>query len=188
MNGQTGPIIPRLYGAEDLDLEDLLALVEHTEWAYGECQTDLVLTYTNDFHLEAYPIGRAFGSEREVRWQQCENGLYDVQVIRETEWDNAAFTLLCTFRPVNHESAILLWGDLVRRHEDGQGVWVETRIPRLLHYPSESGTNVSLYVYNCIPDGMSKPQSEVDSTERAGRDLPGVIITTRWLRVGKGQS
>lgn len=92
-----------------------------------------------------WPQGRVFYAEAEVRWEAVDMGAthFQIQVLREQEgkpaegeWESQTFT-------VDEEQDIYLWGE--RKQKDKH--WIETRIPRPLHYPvtwSQQKTSAAL--------------------------------------------
>ncbi len=80
--------------------------------------------------------GRAFGEDKEVRWQQQDESC-DLHLLTESDenemelegWDELVDLKLDEFEPTD----ILLWGTWNK----DKGAWIETRIPRPLNYPLE---------------------------------------------------
>ncbi|MBL7183265.1 MAG: hypothetical protein ISS50_02320 [Anaerolineae bacterium] len=125
------------------------------EYVIQERLEDSRFVRTNDWSMgDLWPRGRAFGPELEVRWWEVEPGRYGLLVLSEKDeglkdgWTQETHEVRSTAedRPLK----VYLWGT-----HKGQGVWIETRIPRELRYPLDSPQDFAyLEIAEYSRDGM----------------------------------
>ncbi len=116
-----------------------------------------------------WPQGRAFGRNREVRWQRQSDGLYNVMVLtEETEYrpTGTGWTQVAPDIDGSLERQLLLWGELTRNSESSLE-WIELRIPQALHYPVEVDRNSGLHVVISARDYT----------------VGGIPVMTRWYNL-----
>ncbi len=78
-----------------------------------------------------WPQGRVFGPNTEVRWWMTDDGNLDVLVLSETRLGLSDEEWYEQQMEVRRGYGLYLWGE--RKPDDPY--WIETRIPRPLHYP-----------------------------------------------------
>ncbi len=106
-------------------------------WAYLESEVAVQLVGWPVVQPGNYPVGRAFGPDYEVRWQQAA-GSIAVQVLTENsplpgDFTSNVLQLKQTFHTVGTQ--VHLWGERDGRQGIETPVWIETRIPHPLRYP-----------------------------------------------------
>jgi hypothetical protein len=142
----------RLAAADDFPgLVD--ALADNLDYVLYERPDDVCLTvYTRPD--PSWIQGRAFGKALEVRWTQIKDGC-ELQVLTEAELALTGWALIPWNELHGHTADVeaestqmLLWGthrrDLPSTHrlQNAEAIadeWIETRIPRPLHYPVADG-------------------------------------------------
>lgn len=103
--------------------ESLYALVESTE-AVDLCWL------TDVEAIAAWPAGRIFGPQGELRWQR-EDGITHVVLVSERGAPPLPFTgAMATTEVETAATVVYLWGNGI-----GNGVWQEQRLPDPLRYP-----------------------------------------------------
>jgi hypothetical protein len=152
-----------IYAATRLAAADVLVqLVQATPaaWAYtenenaaeGEYAVNL-LRYADLPDASYFSAGRIFDTQRELRWQYRQAGLFDVVYLSEQQppaldldWRRTEYEAEDTphdqFLWGTHVSQ-LAYGHFAYRPSD-EPVWIETRIPRPLVYPVEPAKRVKL--------------------------------------------
>lgn len=124
---------------------------------------------------QQWPQGRAFGPEREVRWEWLPNGLYRVSILTEdparrgtgSGWVQAVADI-----DGCRERRILLWGELGYRDPSALAEWIEMRIPQALHYPIDKVDH-------------SVPRVVIRGFDYLVHHMP---VTTRWAFLEQAQS
>lgn len=126
-----------IYTHRNVSLDALRDLLRSgPKWAYVSRLDEAQIVKCDPGLPEIWPQGRAFGPEREVRWQKAGDHCR-VDVLTESpdlfpagkDWER-------TTSDVNgfRRRKILLWGELGET-PDAPEEWIEVRIPRPLHYP-----------------------------------------------------
>jgi hypothetical protein len=126
-----------IYTYEKMNLNDLQNLLRSgPKWVYvSRLDEARIIQCTIDLP-EHWSYGRAFCTEREVRWQKASDH-YRVDVLTE---DSDAFSSNEGWKRTAsgidglRKRTILLWGEL-GEHLDSPEEWIEMRIPQPLHYP-----------------------------------------------------
>lgn len=133
MNSNPGVVYT--YGEMGLDaLQSLLGA--NLKWAYVSRLDEARIVKCKSSLPEQWPGGRAFGPEREVRWQKVGDA-YRVDALGEnSEVPSPDEGWKRTNLDVDgaQQRTILLWGEL-GEDPDSPEEWIEIRIPRPLRYP-----------------------------------------------------
>ncbi len=100
--------------------------------------------------------GRAFGEDKEIRWQQqgqsCDLHLLAERQVELEGWDELNLGLDEESEPTD----ILLWGVWNKEKDEDKKAWIETRIPRPLKYPIEGEPeHVKISALNYKRGGMT---------------------------------
>ena len=105
-------------------------------WRLQEQIDDLEFKQVDASWLEGlpaglWPQGRVFGPNAEIRWWMTDEGNFDVLILSETclEFSDEGWNE--QQMEVSDEYGLYLWGE----RKPGDPYWIETRIPRPLHYP-----------------------------------------------------
>jgi len=152
------------------DLSDII-LPYSSEYVYLERESAVLFLWQNDFEVKdasAYRFGRAFGLKCEVRWTWNGAG-FDVQILAEGD----VMPQTDVIRVIDFEAepaVISLWGTHLHRLESlSANTWLETRIPRALHYPVD--TNPTPPDHVCV--------AGLNYCDR----MTGAVRLTRWKAV-----
>jgi len=127
-----------VYTHEEMGLDTLQNLLgANLKWAYVSRLDDARIVKCQSNLPEQWPGGRAFGPEREVRWQKVGDH-YRVDALSENPGvpSSNAGGWKRTNPDVDgsRQRTILLWGEL-GEDPDSPEEWIEIRIPQPLRYP-----------------------------------------------------
>jgi hypothetical protein len=127
-----------VYAHEEMGLDALQNLLgANLKWAYVSRLDDARIVKCKSNLPEQWPGGRAFGPEREVRWQKVGDH-YRVDALSENPgvpssndegWKRTNLDV-----DGYQQRTILLWGEL-GEDPDSPEEWIEIRIPQPLRYP-----------------------------------------------------
>jgi hypothetical protein len=93
--------------------------------------------------INEWEKGFAFSSEYEVRWNRNENDVYKANLITDVDAKIPADFISRNISDFKKRTfSVFLWGV----KQDSTNVWMEERIPKLLHYPPRVGDSPKLTI------------------------------------------